>query len=220
MFGKHRTLILVVASCPACTEELVKLARQDDRVSCVEGPPEFATCVDSEETNPEAMFLTAAGAQFGSEAHKQGRHARGQQRQVHSSRLAGTRGFKSRSLECSLAFPDSAFVHSLISCGKRKRGSFEGAGKFEDIVVRGGEFGVVLGSKSRLGGQASCDKLKKTRLEWPELVISGHNARVTQQMGTLPSESWSWRRQADIHAINHSDSVTILKRRCPPDSTR
>ena len=99
-------------------------------------------------------------------------------------------------------------------CGKA---SFE-AGYGTDVCAAQSEeeyAGMIsdsCGSGIKLGGRALLEKVRKTREEYPAIILASHEAVVKKDLGVLPGESWSWTRHAYEEVLGHCGNFKSLKR--------
>ena len=99
----------------------------------------------------------------------------------------------------------------------RGKASFE-AGYGTDVCAAQSEeeyAGMIsdsCGSGIKLGGRALLEKVRKTREEYPAIILASHEAVVKKDLGVLPGESWSWTRHAYEEVLGHCGHFKSLKR--------
>ena len=113
----------------------------------------------------------------------------------------------------------TATLDRIASALEKGRGkvSFE-AGYGTDVCTAQSEeeyAGMVsdsCGSGIKLGGRALLEKVRKTREEYPAIILASHEAVVKKDLGVLPGESWSWTRHAYEEVLGHCGHFKSLKR--------
>ena len=68
------------------------------------------------------------------------------------------------------------------------------------------------GSGVKLGGRALLEKVRKTREEYPAIILASREAGVKKDLGSPPGESWSRTRHAYEEVIDHCGHFKSLKR--------
>ena len=71
---------------------------------------------------------------------------------------------------------------------------------------------INQGTGSKVSGQWALERIKRTRRERPEVVFQAGVDAVTEQLGVLEGEAWSFRRHADTELIPQCGNFATLKR--------
>ena len=71
---------------------------------------------------------------------------------------------------------------------------------------------AALGPGARGSGAVLLDRMKRTRIERPEVVVAAAEKALTEELRVLPGEGWSWQRHASMEVIPACGNFTTLKR--------
>ena len=87
-----------------------------------------------------------------------------------------------------------------------------GATTEEEYSNLWGEGAHGITGSLKLGGAQALEKIRKTRVNRPDLVVVSHEKSARADLRTLPGESWSWTRHCEAECLEAAGTHKTLAR--------